>query len=174
MAAVKDETYEWIDAVWSGFFGLIYRKFFWDFVNGILRNPGGVQYVLFCLLINRSNGDADPPSKTKYLSRSLSRHPSSRFLLWSLDSLSSPSNYRHRLLGTPVFIEALSSRLFYLQCRLSCVYSTTRYVKSIAARLVGLDTSLRIGNKCRLVFLYSNDRLHGGTGERWNCDFRQG
>ncbi|KIJ49601.1 hypothetical protein M422DRAFT_74641 [Sphaerobolus stellatus SS14] len=29
--------------VWSSFFGLIYRKFFWDFVNGIIRNPGGVQ-----------------------------------------------------------------------------------------------------------------------------------
>jgi len=29
--------------VWSSFFGLIYRKFFWDFVNGIIRSPGGVQ-----------------------------------------------------------------------------------------------------------------------------------
>ena len=33
------------DAVWAGFFGLFYRKFFWDFVGGILRNPGGLQYV---------------------------------------------------------------------------------------------------------------------------------
>ncbi|KAF8575103.1 hypothetical protein K439DRAFT_1370712 [Ramaria rubella] len=29
--------------VWAGFWGLIYRKFFWDFVSGILRNPGGLQ-----------------------------------------------------------------------------------------------------------------------------------
>jgi len=29
--------------VWAGFWGLIYRKFFWDFVNGTLRNPGGLQ-----------------------------------------------------------------------------------------------------------------------------------
>jgi len=29
--------------IWSGFWGLVYRKFFWDFVNGIIRNPGGVQ-----------------------------------------------------------------------------------------------------------------------------------
>jgi len=29
--------------VWAGYFGLIYRKFFWDFVSGIMRNPGGVQ-----------------------------------------------------------------------------------------------------------------------------------
>jgi hypothetical protein len=29
--------------VWAGYFGLIYRKFFWDFVSGILRNPGGLQ-----------------------------------------------------------------------------------------------------------------------------------
>jgi len=30
-------------AVWSGFFGLVYRKFFWDFVGGTLRDPGGMQ-----------------------------------------------------------------------------------------------------------------------------------
>jgi len=29
--------------VWAGFFGFIYRKFFWDFVNGTIRNPGGLQ-----------------------------------------------------------------------------------------------------------------------------------
>jgi hypothetical protein len=29
--------------VWAGFFGLVYRKFFWDFVGGTLRNPGGLQ-----------------------------------------------------------------------------------------------------------------------------------
>lgn len=32
-----------IYSVWAGFWGLIYRKFFWDFVNGTLRNPGGLQ-----------------------------------------------------------------------------------------------------------------------------------
>jgi len=30
-------------AVWASFFGLIYRKFFWDFVGGTLRDPGGIQ-----------------------------------------------------------------------------------------------------------------------------------
>ncbi|OBZ71052.1 hypothetical protein A0H81_09034 [Grifola frondosa] len=29
--------------VWASFFALYFRKFFWDFVNGIVRNPGGVQ-----------------------------------------------------------------------------------------------------------------------------------
>jgi len=29
--------------IWAGYFGLIYRKFFWDFVKGTLRNPGGLQ-----------------------------------------------------------------------------------------------------------------------------------
>jgi len=29
--------------VWAGYFGLLYRKFFWDFVSGIKRNPGGLQ-----------------------------------------------------------------------------------------------------------------------------------
>jgi hypothetical protein len=33
------------DTVWAGYFGLVYRKFFWDFVSGILRNPGGLQCV---------------------------------------------------------------------------------------------------------------------------------
>lgn len=32
-----------IYAVWSSFFGLYFRKFFWDFVGGTLRNPGGFQ-----------------------------------------------------------------------------------------------------------------------------------
>lgn len=32
-----------IYTVWSGFWGLYYRKFFWDFVGGILRDPGGMQ-----------------------------------------------------------------------------------------------------------------------------------
>jgi len=30
-------------AVWASFFGLVYRKFFWDFVGGTLRDPGGLQ-----------------------------------------------------------------------------------------------------------------------------------
>jgi len=29
--------------MWSGFWGLFYRKFFWDFIGGTLRNPGGLQ-----------------------------------------------------------------------------------------------------------------------------------
>jgi len=29
--------------VWACFWGLFYRKFFWDFVGGILRAPGGLQ-----------------------------------------------------------------------------------------------------------------------------------
>ncbi|KAF8919898.1 hypothetical protein CPB85DRAFT_1429378 [Mucidula mucida] len=32
-----------IYAVWSGFHGLFFRKFFWDFVGGTLRDPGGLQ-----------------------------------------------------------------------------------------------------------------------------------
>ncbi|KAF8497653.1 ATP adenylyltransferase-domain-containing protein [Gautieria morchelliformis] len=32
-----------IYTVWAGFWGLIYRKFFWDFVSGTLRDPGGIQ-----------------------------------------------------------------------------------------------------------------------------------
>ncbi|EIN11714.1 hypothetical protein PUNSTDRAFT_63495 [Punctularia strigosozonata HHB-11173 SS5] len=30
-------------AVWSAYWGLFYRKFFWDFVAGTLRDPGGYQ-----------------------------------------------------------------------------------------------------------------------------------
>ncbi|KAJ7593992.1 hypothetical protein C8J56DRAFT_1002013 [Mycena floridula] len=30
-------------AIWSAFFGIFYRKFFWDFVGGTLRDPGGIQ-----------------------------------------------------------------------------------------------------------------------------------
>lgn len=29
--------------IWSAFWGFYYRKFFFDFVNGIVRSPGGVQ-----------------------------------------------------------------------------------------------------------------------------------
>jgi hypothetical protein len=29
--------------VWAAYFGMVYRKFFWDFVHGIRRNPGGIQ-----------------------------------------------------------------------------------------------------------------------------------
>jgi len=29
--------------VWASFWGCFYRKFFWDFVGGILRYPGGLQ-----------------------------------------------------------------------------------------------------------------------------------
>ncbi|KAL4078396.1 hypothetical protein V8B97DRAFT_1937169 [Scleroderma yunnanense] len=32
-------------AVWASFWGMFFRKFFWDFVGGILRNPGGIQCV---------------------------------------------------------------------------------------------------------------------------------
>jgi hypothetical protein len=39
------------DAVWAGFWGLFYRKFFWDFVGGTLRDPGGLQYVSWLLVI---------------------------------------------------------------------------------------------------------------------------
>jgi hypothetical protein len=29
--------------IWAAFWGIYYRKFFFDFVNGIVRAPGGVQ-----------------------------------------------------------------------------------------------------------------------------------
>ncbi|KAF8160757.1 hypothetical protein B0H34DRAFT_697965 [Crassisporium funariophilum] len=29
--------------IWAAFFGLFYRKFFWDFVGGTVRDPGGIQ-----------------------------------------------------------------------------------------------------------------------------------
>ena len=31
------------DTIWASFWGIYYRKFFFDFVNGIVRSPGGVQ-----------------------------------------------------------------------------------------------------------------------------------
>ncbi|KAG6850950.1 hypothetical protein H0H93_005819 [Arthromyces matolae] len=36
-------SFAYEDAVWAAFFGLMYRKFFWDFVGGTLRDPGGIQ-----------------------------------------------------------------------------------------------------------------------------------
>jgi hypothetical protein len=30
-------------AVWAGFWGIFFRKFFWDFIGGTLRDPGGIQ-----------------------------------------------------------------------------------------------------------------------------------
>jgi len=32
-----------IYGLWAGYWGLFYRKFFWDFTTGILRAPGGLQ-----------------------------------------------------------------------------------------------------------------------------------
>jgi len=29
--------------IWASFWGFYYRKFFWDFIGGTLRNPGGLQ-----------------------------------------------------------------------------------------------------------------------------------
>ncbi|CCM01926.1 uncharacterized protein FIBRA_03999 [Fibroporia radiculosa] len=30
-------------AIWAGFWGIYFRKFFWDFIGGTLRDPGGLQ-----------------------------------------------------------------------------------------------------------------------------------
>lgn len=30
-------------SIWAAFWGILYRKFFWDFVGGTLRAPGGLQ-----------------------------------------------------------------------------------------------------------------------------------
>jgi len=42
-------------AVWCSFFALFYRKFFWDFLGGTLRDPGGLQpapsAAIFIMLI---------------------------------------------------------------------------------------------------------------------------
>lgn len=32
-----------IYGIWAAFWALLYRKFFWDFVTGTVRDPGGVQ-----------------------------------------------------------------------------------------------------------------------------------
>jgi len=44
-------------AVWAGWWGIFYRKFFWDFTNGIFRDPGGIQpadnVALFITIIVR-------------------------------------------------------------------------------------------------------------------------
>ena len=34
-----------LDTLWAALWAFVYRKFFWDFVSGTIRNPGGVQYV---------------------------------------------------------------------------------------------------------------------------------
>jgi len=31
------------DAIWASFWGFFFRKFFWDFIGGTLRSPGGLQ-----------------------------------------------------------------------------------------------------------------------------------
>ena len=36
----------YLDTIWAAFWGFLYRKFFWDFVGGTLRAPGGLQCVL--------------------------------------------------------------------------------------------------------------------------------
>ena len=36
-----------LDAIWASFWGLIYRKFFWDFIGGTLEDPGGIQWAFF-------------------------------------------------------------------------------------------------------------------------------
>jgi len=47
-----------IYGIWSGFWGLFYRKFFWDFVGGVMRDPGGFQAppsaAIFVTLIIRA------------------------------------------------------------------------------------------------------------------------
>jgi hypothetical protein len=30
-------------AVWASFWGLFFRKYFWDFIGGTIRDPGGIQ-----------------------------------------------------------------------------------------------------------------------------------
>jgi len=30
-------------SIWAGYWGIFFRKFFWDFVGGTLRDPGGMQ-----------------------------------------------------------------------------------------------------------------------------------
>jgi hypothetical protein len=40
---VGNDLTQLTDAVWSAFFGIIFRKFFWDFVGGTMRDPGGFQ-----------------------------------------------------------------------------------------------------------------------------------
>lgn len=39
-------TLSMLDGIWAAFWGMFYRKFFWDFVGGTLRDPGGIQYVI--------------------------------------------------------------------------------------------------------------------------------
>ncbi|PIL29721.1 hypothetical protein GSI_08159 [Ganoderma sinense ZZ0214-1] len=34
------------DALWSAYFGLFYRKYFFDFLNGIVRAPGGIHRIM--------------------------------------------------------------------------------------------------------------------------------
>jgi len=29
--------------IWAGYWGIFFRKFFWDFVGGTVRDPGGIQ-----------------------------------------------------------------------------------------------------------------------------------
>jgi len=29
--------------IWAAFWGILFRKFFWDFIGGVLRFPGGLQ-----------------------------------------------------------------------------------------------------------------------------------
>ena len=49
-------------SVWASFWGFFYRKFFWDFIGGTLRNPGGIQCVSSTLYpdVTKSLGRPSP------------------------------------------------------------------------------------------------------------------
>ena len=86
---VENKLMTRIDAVWAGYWGIFYRKFFWDFVSGIQRNPGGFQYVytryhLSLLLIIA----LDPQREINFLWTLLSKYPFCRYSPCCLEQLS--------------------------------------------------------------------------------------
>ena len=48
-----------LDTIWSSFFAIFYRKFFWDFVDGTVRAPGGIQCVSILVSYHQALYDTD-------------------------------------------------------------------------------------------------------------------
>jgi hypothetical protein len=99
---------------------MFYRKFFWDFVGGTLRDPGGMQYVFAALriLLELTSCLFRPPSSAAFFTNIIVKAPVVQIITFLLGLLLVAMDY-----PVPQLKQLAIHRSLVLRCVLLMVQS---------------------------------------------------
>jgi hypothetical protein len=137
------------DAIWSGYWGIFYRKFFFDMAGGILRDPGGFQplnsHMIFINMIVKAP-----------ILQLLTMITGVILLVLEIPPpfLKNTSIHRNFVIRIPILLlQTFTAILFY-------------QVSMISLFGMACTNELCLGDECGVILVHRSARIHTSTHAR--------